>query len=275
VLAQVTQADVDELAAYVVERLGVRVRPERAGAAEVLVAAMDESGAGSWRELRTRLEAPGGQAALERIAGELTIKETYLFRTPPHFEALLHRVLPEVSSAERSVRVWSAGCATGEETYSVAATCLEHTTSTGAPAPRVLGTDISERALLSAREGVFRLDRRAAIPEELGHVRDRFLPSDGETRSATPLVHSCVSFCLHNLLGDPTPLGFDVVFCRNVMIHLPLDVQPRLVARLFEALRPGGWLFCGDAELLHVMPHRFETVLLDGGVAYRRPDGRR
>lgn len=220
-------------------------------------------------------------ALIEALAGELTVKETYFFRAPRQFRLLRDLVSSEVAKARMDVRrpadkrrfaVWSAGCSTGEEAYSIAMTLLCALRTPGSWELDILGTDLSEEAVRVAREGTYVSPRVAPDFVEAARLMERYCTTEGDTLTVSERLREVTRFEVGNILAAQ-PRDLDVVFCRNVMIYFPLAEQPALVASLLHALRPGGWLFTGDAELLHVMEHGFESVRLDGAVVYRKPGG--
>ena len=180
-------------------------------------------------------------AAVEAFIGYAVIGETYFFRHPEQLRELA-RVAP---SHTGPFLVWSAGCASGEEPYSIAMTLL----AAGLPAEsiRVVGTDVSGRALVRARQATYSpWSVRRMEPE----LEKRFLTITPESVSAPPEVRARVEFRRHNLVTDPPPVsGAQAVFCRNVLIYFPPEVIPAVLERLVRALAPGGWLFLAPAEL--------------------------
>lgn len=216
-----------------------------------------------------RLGGPGRQGELDRLVELLTIQETSFFRNPEHFRALAEAVLPGLlrRPAGRPIRIWSAGCATGEEPYSIALTLLEAGTQTA----EILGTDVSEAALEAARAG--RYSRRAVrlVP---GPLLDRYFHRDKEQFLAGEALRRLVRFERLNLIQEPFPAarvaGCDVIFCRNVIIYLTPASVRRLVRTLADCLAPGGVLFLGPSETLWQLSTDFELAEWGEGFYYRR-----
>ncbi|HWH28373.1 MAG TPA: CheR family methyltransferase [Mycobacteriales bacterium] len=224
-------------------------------------------------------ESPERQALLD----EVTIQETHFFRNPPQIRALRAHVVPELvraaAAGSRRLRVWSAGCSTGEEPYTVAMLLRELLPSTDGWDVQVVATDVSERALAAAREGVY--GPRAvqlATPDELG----RFFVARADGRyEVRPEVRSLVTFLNHNLVTDAVPFPaddrLDLVLCRNVTIYFSRQTTRALMGRLHGALRDGGYLFLGHAETLWQISDEFRLVALGTGdsaaFVYRRLDG--
>jgi chemotaxis methyl-accepting protein methylase len=188
----------------------------------------------------------------ERLLDALTINVTKLFRNWETYDAVARRVVPQLwSSAEPELRVWSAGCSSGEEPYSLAVLFHRHAESLGDGARvsrvRVLGTDIDRASLAAAERGTFIEPAFADTPPDL---RARYFA--GEPRSAiVPEVRSLVRFARNDLLREPAPAGpHHLVVCRNVIIYFERDTQAALFERFHAALAPGGFLVLGKVETL-------------------------
>lgn len=210
---------------------------------------------------------------LHRLTELVVNHETQFFRTPAHHRALREHLLPQLNRerpAGQPLRCWSAGCATGEEPYSIAISVLE---TLGEPLPRpveVYATDISTQALAKAQAGQYRGRALANVkPDEL---RRRFTAEYG-AYSVRPEVQSLVRFEQHNLhLPVPTwARGLDIIFCQNVTIYFAVETCRELMSRFFDALVPGGYLVLGFSETLWRIFDRFETVELAGAFVYRKP----
>ncbi|MFY0569175.1 CheR family methyltransferase [Archangium lansingense] len=201
--------------------------------------------------------------AVEAFIGYAVIGETYFFRHPEQLRELA-RVAP---SHPGSFLVWSAGCASGEEPYSIAMTLL----AAGLPPEsiRVVGTDVSGRALLRARQATYSpWSVRRMEPE----LEKRFLSITPESVSVPPELRARVEFRRHNLVTDPPPVsGAQAVFCRNVLIYFPPEVIPSVMERLVRALAPGGWLFVAPAELPFAKGLGLEEREVDGMPVLRKP----
>ncbi|XXF77651.1 protein-glutamate O-methyltransferase CheR [Myxococcaceae bacterium GXIMD 01537] len=214
------------------------------------------------------------EAALDDLLTELTIGETYFFRTPEHFDFVHRVVLPELRQRKgprHEVRAWSAGCASGEEPYSLAVLLRE---DGWAGHMHVLGTDVSRAAL--ARASAARYGPWSLRGPEAERMRPFLLP-DGRRFVLTPEVRDSVRFEYLNLALDTWPdlasgiADFDVIFCRNVLIYFNRATVEAVARRLFASLSEGGYLLMGpsDPPLHGMLP--LETLVSDWGTAYRRP----
>ena len=217
----------------------------------------------------------------------LTVHETYLMRNPAQM-ALIAAQLPALlkrsaGAGRRRLRLWSVGCATGEEAYSLAVLALEALVAAGEAeetpqgiacrAPwqiEVVGADISESALVAARRGVYATGPlssfRSLAPELL-----RFFPPGpvAQTRQVREDIRATVRFERFNLVRDPPPgEGYDLVACRNVLIYLSTGARVRALDTLRRAVRPGGYLLLGATDDLSDS-RAFETVWGEGAVIYR------
>lgn len=218
-----------------------------------------------------------------RELSELVVnQESGFFRHPPSFEALVRQVVPELA-AERArqgitaLTAWSAGCAAGEETWSLAM-ALRSALDAGGRAGwqlKVCGSDLSERALVRARAGRYPPSRLRSLPEE---HRERWMePVAGDPRGGWRVreeLRRSVSFARLNLVRpEEYRLGLqDVVFCQNVLIYFRPEQRRRVVADLAGRLRPGGYLFLAPGEMVGLDPPDLCPVFFDGALGHRRTE---
>lgn len=196
------------------------------------------------------LDSTEGEDERLALVSAITTNVTGFFREPHHFDAL-SRMLPELAGRVRAggrVRLWSAGCSTGQEAYSIAATILHGAPGLGQGDLRILATDIDPQVIEQARRGVF--DRRLLGDSPPALLR-RFvqdMPGSGQVAMASEL-RAMIRFEVLNLL-EPWPFtgGFDVIFCRNVVIYFDTDTRRRLWTRFATRLVAGGTLFLGHSE---------------------------
>jgi chemotaxis protein methyltransferase CheR len=199
--------------------------------------------------------------AFETLLSEITVGETYFYRDPKQFEFIKEAVLPAFS---RSIRVWSAGCATGEEAYSLAIALEQCGLESRS---QVLGSDISTVAIATAREGVY---GDWSFREIDSMWRARYFSRAAKNRwKIAPRIASRVTFESRNLASAMTAEGFDVILCRNVLMYLESDVVARVTSLLTSALREGGWLFTSPSDPI-ISDANIEIVTTPSGLAYRR-----
>jgi two-component system, chemotaxis family, CheB/CheR fusion protein len=180
---------------------------------------------------------------------ELLISVTNFFRDPEAYEAIEQRVLPalfEKRTAADQVRLWVAGCATGEEAYSMAILLAETAaTVLDPPSIQVFATDLDEHAIATAREGLYsEADVADVSPARLA----RFFQRDADGYRVRRELRELVLFAHHNVIRDPPFSHLDLITCRNLLIYLNRTIQERLIETFHFALRPGGYLFLGSSE---------------------------
>ncbi len=210
----------------------------------------------------------------------VTINETSFFRFPAQFDALRDKVIPEIleskSKVSRSFRVWSAGCSTGEEPYTVAMSLLDSGLDGLGYRTEVLGTDVSTQALEKAKHAVYPAKSLAGLPQS---IAQRWFETVKGGHRPVERVRDTVDLSYHNLIKEPYPLvllaNWDVIFCRNVTIYFRLESTRRVVNNFYESLNPGGYLFIGHSETLTSISDRFEPVEVGGVFLYRKPVPRR
>ncbi len=218
-------------------------------------------------------EEPEGGPLLDDLLVEVTVGETYFFREPQHFELLRNEVIPDLLRRRNDgspLRIWSAGCATGEEPYTLAILMEEEGLGDRA---RILATDICRTAILRARDGVYgkwslRASDEAFTARYFACQKDRF-QLDSRLREH-------VTFEYLNLALDTYPSfaldvwGMDLIFCRNVLIYFDESTIRRVARNLLATLAEGGWLITGPSDPLLADHAPFETVVTSAGVFYRR-----
>ncbi len=200
----------------------------------------------------------------------VTTNLTSFFREGHHFEFLGKTVLPELlrlKSAQRQIKVWSAGCSTGEEPYSLAMTLLELIPDGWEV--KILATDLDTQVLSTAAEGVYPLDRIGALSEQ--RLQRWFQKGVGVQSSyvrAKAQLRQAIHFRQLNLMQEwPLKGPFDFIFCRNVLIYFDRATKVRLANRYAGLLREGGYLFIGHSESLHQLDTPFTLV---GNTIYRK-----
>lgn len=209
------------------------------------------------------------EALLER----LLTQETTFFRYPAVFEAFEKRVLPELHVKKfwrnpRTLRVWSAGCSTGEEPYSIAITVLDSLSFADAWNVEILATDIGRQALKHAERGIYAGRSISSVNER--QLANHFTKADSG-HQVKPRLRKLVSFAQMNL-ASPVYVGrMDLIFCMNVLIYFSEERRRAVVQRFFDALEPGGYLFLGHSESISKMPVKFQAIVLGDCILYRKP----
>jgi chemotaxis protein methyltransferase CheR len=223
------------------------------------------------------LSGPDGGKERQALLDEVTIPETHFFRNPPQVRALRKYVLPELlkqAAGGKKLRIWSAGCSTGEEAYTVAILIRELLPPNVDWDIKVLATDVSTRALAAASKAQY-AERSFVMTESLDRSRWFVLDTTAGTWVVRDEVRDLVEFRHHNLVTDPPPFEegqVDLILCRNVTIYFDRETTRRLMKRLHSRLRDGGYLFLGHAETLWQISDDFSLVSLGDAFVYRRLD---
>jgi chemotaxis protein methyltransferase CheR len=217
----------------------------------------------------------------KRLASHLTVGETYFFRDPALFEALEKQILPSLIAARRAqgmlqLRLWSAGCATGEEPYSLAIILDRLLPDRSRWALTILATDINLEALHVAQQGTYRQWSFRNTPDwvRTGYFHHR----DGETFEVAPGMRQTVVFAPLNLNDGSYPsvvtntVAMDLIFCRNVLMYFTPQAQRATVARLREALVTGGWLVVSPVEASAELLRPLVPVQCSGAILYHKED---
>lgn len=241
---------------------------------------MKHVGARSLFEYYRMLTAPGSAGAeLQLLVDEISIQETSFFRNAPQFELFEREVLPQriherLSMGRRTLRLWSAGCSTGQEPYSIAVGVVENAVLTEAWDVQLWATDISAQALQVAKRGEYEGRQvKGVSPLRLERFFQRRSRGTGESRQHSYVVRDWarkgLRFVLGSVLDGAPQDDLDAIFCRNVMIYFDRRRQERLIGLLTRALAPGGYLFLGHAETPGAAKG-LRMVTRGLGIAYQR-----
>ena len=225
----------------------------------------------TFAEYRELLASDGGHEISE-FCNAITTNLTSFFRESHHFEHLREHVLQPLAanrSGSRRVRIWSAGCSTGEEPYSIAMTVLEALPELRTWDVKILATDLDSDVLAKAQRGMYAADRmRNMNPQRLERFFVEGRGRDGPNYQATQELQSLITFKQLNLMHSlPMKGPLDVIFCRNVVIYFDKDTQRELFARVAHLQRPGDLLFLGHSESLFKVSESYTPI---GKTIYRR-----
>ncbi len=219
-------------------------------------------------------------AELRLLLNEITIGETYMFRSPAQLEALRTVILPQLIEAKgamgfKRLRVWSAGCSTGEEPYTLAMFLLEESAKLLAGWTfDILATDLNDNSVAAAKAGIYGEYALRSTSEALR--RKYFKPYDEKRLQATDQLKSIIRFDRVNLSDDSKMLflkGLDLIFCCNVLIYFDLNSKRKVTQHFYSNLLPGGYLFLGHAESLYQVDDKFRLVHFPGVIGYWKPSG--
>jgi chemotaxis protein methyltransferase CheR len=209
------------------------------------------------------------------LIDNLTTNETYFFRESAQLRAFSEEILPELrdhSTRRRSLRIWSAGCSTGEEPYTIAILLLESGDWWRDWQVEILGSDINHRVLHAARKGVYKQGAHRATPPAM--LRKYFVEENKGDYRIVDTVRKFVSFSCVNLL-DPYKSSLirdlDVIFCRNVIIYFDREAKKKVVGNFYDKLREGGFLLLGHSESLINISTAFTLRTLKHDMVYQKP----
>ncbi len=200
----------------------------------------------------------------------VTTNLTRFFRNQPHFDAFINYVIPHVVELKRktgrlNIRIWSAGCSTGEEPYTIAMV-LKETLPVGFTY-EVLASDISLKSLMVGKQGFYPDSRIAGVPQN--YLTKYFDHTEGGYQIKDE-IKRCVRFDYHNLKYDSGQRNLDVVFCRNVLIYFDEAAQKAAVNRFWDAMAPKSYLFIGHSESLFGMDTKFQFLKTDWACLYQK-----
>jgi chemotaxis protein methyltransferase CheR len=217
-----------------------------------------------------------GDEEFANLVDALTTNETYFFRESRQLRALIDEIIPDIQARRRGqgrtgpVTIWSAGCSSGEEPYSIAAMAIEAGIDPQKEL-RIYASDISRAMLARSRRGVY---REASFRETSPAMRERYFVAKDGHHTISDQVRRCVDF-IHLNLMDRSKIALlgsiDVVVCRNVIIYFDLATKKRVIETFYEKLRPGGYLLLGHSESLINVSSAFELKHLKNDLVYRRP----
>ena len=209
------------------------------------------------------------QGELKSFLDSITTNLTRFFRNQAHFDALENFVVPELikikQSGDKTIKIWSAGCSTGEEPYTIAMLLSEIL-----PSPwkfEIVASDLSLKCLMTAKEGFYAESRIVGIPDS--YLKKYFDRVEGGYKVRQDIM-SRIRFDYHNLNNDSGLKGMDLVFCRNVIIYFDEVAQTAVINRFWDAMSSKSFLFIGHSESLFGMDTKFEFVKSEWATFYRK-----
>jgi chemotaxis protein methyltransferase CheR len=286
-----TDAELRLLQSLVYQECGMHFDERRtAFLQDRLLRRLRECRADSFYAYYRMLISADGKAEMAKLVENLTVNETSFFRHKSQLDLYQKFVLEELlkkkqAHREYSIRVWSAGCSTGQEPYTLgimAADSLSYyylrnplPLETAMPKPlipppwrvEILASDISYSVLRVGQEGLYNEHQMATVDYSF---RLRYFDKVGDRYAIKKGLKEMVHFDFHNLKTEYLPQRNDVIFCRNVMMYFDEAEQKRLVEKFYRCLNPGGYLFVGHAESLLNLSAKFHMVHRNSGTAYQR-----
>jgi len=257
----------------IAERAGIYFdRGKQESLKDNLLQRMADCGLTNFADYLHLLSSPAGSKEFDRLLDLITIPETHFFRDRAQFSALERFVIPETvkkkSYPGASLRIWSAGCSTGEEPYTIAMILAAGMVDRPI---QILATDVSQPALKAAREGVYTGRSVRDMPQD---YLNRFFTKKGGQYFLDESIKKMVEFRYFNLVSEPYPLvemsGWDIIFCRNVTIYFEAEATRKVIHNLYLSLREGGYLFAGYSESLRYLSDEFSTIQMEGAFFYQK-----
>lgn len=207
---------------------------------------------------------------MKEMLDSVTTNLTHFFRTQPHFDALINYVIPHLIDYKKQhgsdvIRVWSAGCSTGEEPYTIA--MILKTILPPQFTFKITASDISLKSLMVGRLGFYADNRVDGVPAD--YLAKYFTKSSGGYQINRDIMDT-INFDYHNLSHDSGKHDFDIIFCRNVLIYFDEAAQTAVIKRFWDAMSPHSYLFIGHSESLFGMKTKFEFLKTDWACLYQK-----
>ncbi|MEL6177548.1 MAG: CheR family methyltransferase [Myxococcota bacterium] len=271
---EITSDDYSFIQSFVLKHTGIKLDDQKKELLQNRLGGVLRSrGLSTVNQYRNSVLRNASRADIQELTDCITTNYTYFYREPAHFRLLLERVLPEVTAraerrGKRELRMWCAAASTGEEPYTLMMIQMEHFQRTYPNWDAgLLATDISRQALGSALQGVYTPEQLIKLPD---HLRRRYTRPAGRRKvEVLPALRHEVTFRRFNLMNPLYPFqhGFDVIFCRNVLIYFDQKTRTEVLKKLASVTRPGGYVFISQAETVEFPEQLFETV---SGSVFRR-----
>lgn len=257
-MIHLTDREFQELVNFIRTNFGINLGKKRLLIEARLFSVLAEKNVSSFTEYFNLIRSSPEE--LNTMMNRLTTNHTYFMREPRHFEFLRDVILPGLTEnrPDKCLRIWSAGCSTGEEAYTAVMVMREWFGPHSGWDYRVLATDISTRVLEAARQGVYSAESLRNLPA--GWQTKYFRAREGQVYVLSEEIKKEVIFRSLNLMDSfPFHHPFDLIFCRNVMIYFDQETKNRLIRKFHDILKPGGYLLIGHSEtvLRDVIPLRY------------------
>ena len=257
----------------IAERAGIYFEPgKQESLKDNLLQRMANCGLSNFADYFKLLLSPAGEKEFDHLLNLITIPETHFFRDRAQFRAFEGFVIPEIvkrkSYPGASLRIWSAGCSTGEEPYTIAMILARGMMNRPI---QILATDVNHHALKAARKGVYTARSLRDMPQG---YRNRFFTKKRDQYLLDESIKQMVEFRYFNLVSEPYPpmemYGWDIIFCRNVTIYFQAEATKKVIHNFYLSLSEGGYLFAGCAESLRYISDEFKTLQIEGAFFYRK-----
>ena len=210
----------------------------------------------------------------QKLVNTLTVGETYFYRNQAHIKALQNHILPDIiarNNSAKTMNIWSAGCSTGEEPYTIAMLLYEILPDIDSWKIFLLSTDVNNECLVKAQKAMYGNWSFRNTPES---VRNNYFQVDNDKYQLSDKIRRMVTFKKHNLMDFHTYLGaLDLILCRNVTIYFKRETVQKIVAKFHDVLVDGGWLLVGHSEPATDIYQRFNVKSFPGAVVYQKSNG--
>ena len=276
-LATVTEHELTEMRLFIERRSGILFDESRTRFLSNRISDhLKERGIARGADLLRQIL--GSNAEYERLLERLLTQETSFFRYPAVYQALETRVLPELHVKKfwnnpRTLRIWSAGCSSGEEPYSIALSVLKAIEFPEGWNVEILATDISRHALDIAERGRYSSRDLASLSAE--QIQANFTDVGDGNYQVKPRLRSMITFAQMNLAQMVYMGRFDCIFCMNVLIYFSEELRATLIRRFYEYLEPEGYLFLGHAESVAKAKVDLTPIVIDDSLIYRKSSAAR
>lgn len=265
------------VAGYIYDISGIYLDPSKTYLIETrLNHLLKETGAYSYHELCNKAKSDSTRILERKIIDAITTGETMFFRDNSPFELLKTIILPELckrkssqqTSFPPSLKIWSAGCSTGQEIYSISIVLYEYLINSMKYNIQLLGTDISDNAISAASSAEYsQIIVERGLPRQM---LDKYFIQNGQKWKIRDHIRARCSFRKHNLMNSFQGLGcFDIVFCRNVAIYFQPEDRIKLFNKLADIIEPGGYLIIGSSESITGINSRFQPLSHSNMIYYR------
>ena len=240
-----------------------------------LVERMFETGHDTFRSYFTFLRFQPSSDELQSLVNLMTVNETYFLREEYQFKCLINSALGEIletKKRDQPIRIWCIPCSTGEEAYSIALYLMEYWESLDQVDVELVASDINTEALTRCHDGIYGSRSVQYLPKHMLEKHFRTLP--GGMFQVSSEIRSCISFCRVNLNENSNLRmfrGFDVIFCRNMLIYFDDSSRTNAAGALYDALNPGGFVFLGHSESMSRMSSMFRVRKFPEAIVYQKP----
>lgn len=263
-MIDITDSELRQLSEYIHQKYGIYLKEQkRTLVTGRLSSVLEKHGFGSFSEYLSLIKNDPTGEEEKTLINQITTNYTYFMREPSHFHYLRETVLPTLEAGVKDcdLRIWSAGCSSGEEPYTLAFILDEYFKNKNWWDKKVLATDISEKALDKARRGVYERGHLDDLPPQWR--LDYFDRLDDNNMAVKEHIKKQVIFAPLNLIGGPFNFKrqFHIIMCRNVMIYFDQKTKVELVNRFYDITAPGGYLFIGHTESIASWESKYRYVM--------------